>query len=555
MASNKVLVIDDAKSVRMAIPRMLALLNCEILEAKNGVEGLDLIRHQHPNLILLDFLLPKLSGWEVYQHLQADPKLQKIPLVVMAGNREDVTEKIPQPFDYFEFLEKPFQPQQLINAIQSAINKSTLSRMSAKQAIATNPNQPRSYDAVMGGNTPSPFASAVLGGLEGVKRRLASPVFEQRNAALTDALNYGQPGLDLILETFNNSNDRLKLKAYWLLEKRTEPEILNAIDSFNPYKYFQCIDTLPGEGGGVWSVAISPNSQILATDSFDKTIKLWNLPPGDRDEVATLQRSLDGHNGWVSSVAFSSNGEILASGSSDGTINIWNLQNGEQIRTLKGHIAWVSSIAFSPDGTTLISGSKDATIKLWNPYTGELRKTLKEHSSWVNSVAISPDGTTLVSGSNDETIRIWNLDTKTGTAIASDAFTLQSKSGWVNSVAISPDGQILASGSNYSAIHLWNLDTKQGTEAPSLQRTLKRHSTSVRCLVFSPNSQILASGSNDGIINIWDLQSKSGEEAIASLEHNLTGNLKYVRSLAFSPNGDILASGGNDGTIKVWGVR
>lgn len=123
MAGQKILVIDDSKVIRVRVKEMLPQGNIEILEAKDGEEGLKLIREQGPNLIMLDFLLPKVSGWEVFQKIQQQPQWTKIPLVVMSGRKEEVAEKIPEPFEkhYFAFLEKPFEKKELTEAIQSAM--------------------------------------------------------------------------------------------------------------------------------------------------------------------------------------------------------------------------------------------------------------------------------------------------------------------------------------------------------------------------------------------------------------------------------------------------
>lgn len=140
MASNKIVVIDDSRVIRVRVKEMLPPGNFEVLEAKDGLEGLNLIRQEKPNLIMLDFLLPKLSGWEVYQQIQQNAELQKIPLVVMSGRKEEVVEKLPEPFEYFEFIPKPFEQKDLIGAIKSAMAKSKLPRNpAAVQQEATVP--------------------------------------------------------------------------------------------------------------------------------------------------------------------------------------------------------------------------------------------------------------------------------------------------------------------------------------------------------------------------------------------------------------------------------
>ncbi|MDY6805626.1 MAG: response regulator [Cyanobacteriota bacterium] len=126
MAGNKILVIDDSKVIRVRVGEMLPKGNFTVLEAKDGQQGLQLIRKERPNLIMLDFLLPKVSGWEVFQKIQSEPTLKQIPLVVMSGRKEEVTEKIPEPFDahYFAFLEKPFEKKELSAAIKGAFELS-----------------------------------------------------------------------------------------------------------------------------------------------------------------------------------------------------------------------------------------------------------------------------------------------------------------------------------------------------------------------------------------------------------------------------------------------
>ena len=137
MASNKILVIDDSRVIRVRVKEMLPPGNFEVLEAKDGLEGLNLIRQERPNLIMLDFLLPKLSGWDVFQQIQADTDLQKIPLVLMSGRKEEVIEKIQEPFEYFEFIPKPFEQKELVGAIKSAMLKAKLPRKQVVVAAAT----------------------------------------------------------------------------------------------------------------------------------------------------------------------------------------------------------------------------------------------------------------------------------------------------------------------------------------------------------------------------------------------------------------------------------
>jgi formylglycine-generating enzyme required for sulfatase activity len=94
-----------------------------------------------------------------------------------------------------------------------------------------NPQQPREYDAVLGGNIPSPEGAAVLGGIEGVKLRLQNPDLKVRIAALEQALNYGEQGLDLVIAGLNNESWDIQNTAYLILIDRTETKVKQSLIS------------------------------------------------------------------------------------------------------------------------------------------------------------------------------------------------------------------------------------------------------------------------------------------------------------------------------------
>jgi CheY-like chemotaxis protein len=144
VANSKILVIDDSRVIRKTVKDMLPEGDFEVIEAKDGVEGINLVNEHHPSLIMLDFILPKMSGWEVFQQIQSHPELQKIPLVLMSGRREEVTNKIAEPFEYFEFVEKPFDKISLAQAIKDAMAKAKKVR---PQVVAPVTEAAIEYDA------------------------------------------------------------------------------------------------------------------------------------------------------------------------------------------------------------------------------------------------------------------------------------------------------------------------------------------------------------------------------------------------------------------------
>jgi WD40 repeat protein len=316
------------------------------------------------------------------------------------------------------------------------------------------------------------------------------------------------------------------------------------------------VAALPRDNGSsnlVDSVAFSPNGKILATGSFDGTVRLWNT--ATREQIG---RPLTGPHprlpndsgvpNQVESVAFSPNGEILAAGSEDGGVWLWNVATHQQIgsplpvNTRKLEI--IESVAFSPNGTILAAGNFTGTVRLWNVATRQpIGNPLPVDTSTrlyhaVNSVAFSPDGMILATGSDDDTVRLWNLATHQQIGVPFAGST-----GSVSSVAFRPDGAILAAGSDDGTARVWDVATHRQIGDP-----LTGSGEAIASLAFSPNGQVLVTGGDDHTVRLWDVANHQ------QLGPPLTGHTGIVFSVAFSSDGNTLASGSADGTVRFWDV-
>lgn len=437
--------------------------------------------------------------------------------------------------------------------------------------MTENPNQPTQYDAVQGGQAPPPSSGVILGGIEGVKRRLASPVARARIAALSEALNYGEAGLNLVLQILTFESGQLQQAAQSLLfQKRAEPRVKQRLLECNPWLIFECLFTLEGHSDAVNSITISPEGKTLVSCGNDAAIKLWDLqrerllrtikqhdsywaycsPDGKAlvssssdhrikvwdGQTKQILCTLSGHSGSICYVAISPDRKTLVTGGYDTivdntyyiTIKVWNLQTEQLLCTLKELSSTIRAIAISSDRNTLFCGNSDNTIEVWNLQTGQLLRTLEGHEGWVRCVVLSQDGKTLVSSSM-YTIKVWNW--KTGQLLR----TLKGRPEVVFSLAISPDGKTIFSSSGNNTIKVWNWRTEQ------LLYTLEGRSSRLHCI--SPDEKTIFSTSDDGVIQVLDMQ-------MGQTLRTLEGHSNRIFSLAISSDGLTLISGSEDKTIR-----
>jgi DNA-binding response OmpR family regulator len=89
---KKILIIEDEKDLRFFIVRALKEEGFEIIEAIDGEEGIEKAKKEKPDLILLDLLLPGISGYEVLARIKKDPEMEMIPVLILSnlGQQEEI---------------------------------------------------------------------------------------------------------------------------------------------------------------------------------------------------------------------------------------------------------------------------------------------------------------------------------------------------------------------------------------------------------------------------------------------------------------------------------
>ena len=126
MAGNakQIIYIEDEQDMIELVRLILSRKGYEVSGANGGREGLDLVRASSPDLVLLDLMMPDMDGWEVYHQLKADDATRTTPVIVITAKAQNIDKvlgiHIAKVDDY---ICKPFSPQQLIDSVESVLNR------------------------------------------------------------------------------------------------------------------------------------------------------------------------------------------------------------------------------------------------------------------------------------------------------------------------------------------------------------------------------------------------------------------------------------------------
>jgi WD40 repeat protein/transcriptional regulator with XRE-family HTH domain len=277
-------------------------------------------------------------------------------------------------------------------------------------------------------------------------------------------------------------------------------------------------------------VAFVPDGSLLANGGDDALIQIWHVTS------ETLVQTLADQGGAVHALAWSPDGKLLAGSGFDGRIRMWEIQNSICLQTLEAHTNWVTGLAFAPNGTRLASASWDRTVRLWDMASGRLLQTLTGHTDRALRVAWSPDGRTVASAGFDKTIWLWNVERESYQA------ALHGHTADVYAITFTPDSGSLLSGGEDGTVRVWDVESGQCV------RIIRGYAVTLNDVDWSPDGTQLVSGGTNTQVTMWDAARRGG----GMPSKVLRGHSRTVHGVTWSPDGRLLASGGWDNTIRLW---
>ena len=121
--SKKILMVEDETDIREAVQASLKSRGYTVIAAADGEEGLNKLRSERPDLVLLDIMMPKVDGWQVLKaiHTDEDAATRELPVLMLTGNRQTSSLIESQSQRATDYLMKPFDVEMLARFINRYI--------------------------------------------------------------------------------------------------------------------------------------------------------------------------------------------------------------------------------------------------------------------------------------------------------------------------------------------------------------------------------------------------------------------------------------------------
>ena len=119
---KRILVVEDEQALRHVIQLILSLDGYEMLTARGGAEGLQILAQQPVDLLLLDLMMPEVDGWEVLRQLKSQGRANAIPVILLTAKDQPIDKMLGfKVFGVKDYVTKPFEKSDLLERVAKAL--------------------------------------------------------------------------------------------------------------------------------------------------------------------------------------------------------------------------------------------------------------------------------------------------------------------------------------------------------------------------------------------------------------------------------------------------
>ncbi|KAJ4957815.1 hypothetical protein NE237_024926 [Protea cynaroides] len=235
----------------------------------------------------------------------------------------------------------------------------------------------------------------------------------------------------------------------------------------------------------ITDVRFSPSMPRLATSSFDKTVRVWDV-----DNPDYSLRTFTGHSASVMSLDFHPNKEdLICSCDGDSEIRYWSINNGSCARVFKGG---TTQMRFQPRLGRYLAAASENVVSILDVETQTCRHSLQGHTKPVHSVCWNPSGEFVASVSEDS-VRVWNIGTGSDGECVHE---LNCNGNKFHSCVFHPTYPYLLVIGCYQSLELWDMNENK-------TMTLSAHEGLIAALAVSNVTGLVASASHDKFVKLW----------------------------------------------------
>jgi DNA-binding response OmpR family regulator len=123
MPKQNILIVDDDREIVRLIRGYLEQAGYVVTVAYNGETALHLLRSEHPDLLLLDLMLPDRDGWDVTRIVRSDPGLANVPIIMLTARIEDVDKILGLELGADDYVTKPFNPREVVARVKALLRR------------------------------------------------------------------------------------------------------------------------------------------------------------------------------------------------------------------------------------------------------------------------------------------------------------------------------------------------------------------------------------------------------------------------------------------------